>query len=81
MAPFASVPEAAKGRVLMPAVKPKIVAMSPWWKLTMMLQVTTPPRPSTKNVSAPPSAPFPPTRKYARGLTQPRWPSNSTARL
>ena len=39
------------GSVLVPATKPKIVAELPWWKLTIELQVTPPPRPSTKNVS------------------------------
>ena len=54
--------EAVKGSVLVPGWKPKIVAWSPEWKLTMVLHVSTLPRPSTKNVSWLP-APVPPTRK------------------
>src|SRR4051794_27830738 len=44
-------------------MNPKIVAWSPAWKLTTVLQVTPPPRPSTKNVSKPPSEPSAPDRK------------------
>jgi len=62
---------AVHGWVLVPAVKPNRAKLSPWWKLTMVLQVDAPPRPSTKKVSAPPSSTLVPPWTWSASLPVP----------